>query len=237
MILNRIEKQVDRIIAGLKVNEALKNVRFIREYGSDEAPSPVNGMIAVVSVRDMSTEKSYIGGYLSPSIKGESYNAVVEIRVYAPATENGSGLSEVVSEILLGLKTADAEKTITHSEAASIEFENCGNAMLKCEGKILGGVEKATCTRKNSFTEIKEFFNDKPVERIVSNEWELTFVMKITDKTPFLERDSFKSLELDLAKKKIIYTDCKVLEFSSVTQGSGSILATVKISADERKII
>ena len=42
------------------------------------------------------------------------------------------------------------------------EFENCGNAMLKCEGKILGGVEKATCTRKNSFTEIKEFFNDKP---------------------------------------------------------------------------
>ena len=63
--MNRIEKQVDRIIAGLKVNEALKNVRFIREYGSDEAPSPVNGMIAVVSVRDMSTEKSYIGGYLS----------------------------------------------------------------------------------------------------------------------------------------------------------------------------
>ena len=117
------------------------------------------------------------------------------------------------------------------------EFENCGNAVLKCEGKILGGVEKATCTRKNSFTEIKEFFNDKPVERIVSNEWELTFVMKITDKTPFLERDGFKSLELDLAKKKIIYTDCKVLEFSSVTQGSGSILATVKISADERKII
>ena len=108
------------------------------------------------------------------------------------------------------------------------EFENCGNAVLKCEGKILGGVERA---------EIKEFFNDKPVERIVSNEWELTFVMKITDETPFLGRDSFKSLELDLAKKKIIYTDCKVLEFSSVTQGRGSILATVKISADERIII
>ena len=24
------------------------------------------------------------------------------------------------------------------------EFENCGNAVLKCEGKILGGVERAT---------------------------------------------------------------------------------------------
>ena len=108
---------------------------------------------------------------------------------------------------------------------------------MKCEGKILGGVERATCTRKNSFTEIKEFLNDKPVERIVSNEWELTFEMRLTDETPFLERDSFKSLELDLAKKKIIYMDCKVLEFSSVTHSSGSILATVKISADERKII
>ena len=117
------------------------------------------------------------------------------------------------------------------------EFENCRNAVLKCEGEILGGVEKATCTRKNSFTEIKEFFNDKPVERIVSNEWELTFKMRIADETPFLERDSFKSLELDLAKKKIVYTDCRVIEFSSVTQGSGSILATVKISADEREII
>ena len=105
------------------------------------------------------------------------------------------------------------------------EFENCGNAVLKCEGKILGGVERAACTRKNSFTEIKEFFNDKPVERIVSNEWELTFVMKITDETPFFGGvTAFKSLELDLAKKKIIYTDCKVLEFSSVTQGRGSIL-------------
>lgn len=79
------------------------------------------------------------------------------------------------------------------------EFENCGKAILKCEGKILGGVEKATCTRKNSFTEIKEFLNDKPVERIVSNEWELTFEMRLTDETPFLERDSFKNLELDLA--------------------------------------
>ena len=45
------------------------------------------------------------------------------------------------------------------------EFENCGNAVLKCEGKILGGVEKATCTRKNSFTEIKEFFQLSSSER------------------------------------------------------------------------
>ena len=48
--------------------------------------------------------------------------------------------------------------------------------------------------------------------------------MKITVETPFLERDSFKSLELDLAKKKIIYTDCKVLEFSSVIRAEEAFL-------------
>lgn len=100
------------------------------------------------------------------------------------------------------------------------EFENCGNAMLKCEGKILGGVEKATCTRKNSFTEIKEFFNDKPVERIVSNEWELTFVMKITDKTPFLERDSFKSLELTLQRRKSFTRIAKCLNFQALLRAA-----------------
>lgn len=129
--MNRIEKQVDRIIAGLKVIQSLKGVKFVREYGSNEAPSPVTSTVAVVSVRDMSTAKNYIGGYLSPSIKGESYTADVEIRIYAPATENGSGLSEIVSEILLGLKSADAEKTITHSEAASIEFDPDMNAIYR----------------------------------------------------------------------------------------------------------
>ena len=55
------------------------------------------------------------------------------------------------------------------------EFENCGNAVLKCEGKILGGVERATCTRKNSFTEIKEFFNDKPVAGASLPKWAVGF--------------------------------------------------------------
>lgn len=100
------------------------------------------------------------------------------------------------------------------------EFENCGNAVLKCEGKILGGVEKATCTRKNSFTEIKEFFNDKPVERIVSNEWELTFVMKITDKTPFLERDSFRVLNLTLQRRKSFTRIAKCLNFQALPRAA-----------------
>ena len=110
--MNQIEKQIDRIIAALKLNEELKSVRFVREYGPHNVENPISGLLAVVSVTDTSLSKSYIGGYLSSTIKGDSYAAKAEIRVYAPATENGSGLSEIVSELLTGLKKADSQKII-----------------------------------------------------------------------------------------------------------------------------
>lgn len=128
--MNRVEKQLDRIIAGLKLNDKLKNLKFIREYGSHSAPAPIKGLVAVVSVTDMQTS-SYIGDYLSSSIKGEQFCAKAQIRIYAPATENGSGLSEVVGELLQGLKKADAEKIITKSSATSIEFDADMNAIFR----------------------------------------------------------------------------------------------------------
>ncbi len=131
MIMNQIEKQIDRIIAGLKLNEALKPVRFVREYGSHSTENPISGLLAVVSVTDTTLSKNYIGGYLSSSIKGDSYAAKVEIRVYAPATENGNGLSEIVSELLTGLKKADNEKIIVESDASSIAFDPDMNAIYR----------------------------------------------------------------------------------------------------------
>lgn len=129
--MNQIEKQVDRIIAGLKLNESLKSVRFVREYGSHNIENPVSGLLAVVSVTDTSLSKSYIGGYLSSTVKGDSYSAKIEIRVYAPATENGNGLSEIVSEILTGLKKADSQKIIVESDASPIAFDPDMNAIFR----------------------------------------------------------------------------------------------------------
>ncbi len=129
--MNRIENQVDRIIAGLKLIDELKAVKFVREYASRDVENPVKGLLAVVSVTDMSQSKSYIGDYLSSSIKGEQYAASVQIKVYAPADENGSGLSETVSELLLGLKKADTEKIITRSGASSIGFDPDMNAIFR----------------------------------------------------------------------------------------------------------
>lgn len=129
--MNQIEKQIDRIIAGLKLIDSLKSVRFVREYGSHSVEMPIKGLIAVVSLTDTSQSKSYIGGYMSSSVKGEQYTANAQIRVYAPADENGSGLSEVVSEILTGLKKADGEKIIAESNASSIAFDPDMNAIYR----------------------------------------------------------------------------------------------------------
>lgn len=129
--MNQIEKQVDRIIAGLKLIEELKGVRFVREYGSHKIETPIKGMLAVVSVTDTALSKSYIGGFMSSSVKGDEYAAKVEIRVYAPADENGSGLSEIISEMLIGLKKADSEKLITESSASAIAFDPDMNAIYR----------------------------------------------------------------------------------------------------------
>lgn len=129
--MNQIEKQVDRIVAGLKLIDELKGVRFIREYGSHSVEIPIKGLTAVVSVTDTAQSKSYIGGYLSSGIKGEEYTARVEIRVYAPTDENGSGLSEIVSAMLVGLKKADTEKIITDSTATPIAFDANMNSIYR----------------------------------------------------------------------------------------------------------
>ena len=131
MIMNQIEKQIDRIIAALKLNEGLESVRFVREYGPHNVENPISSLLAVVSVTDTSLSKSYIGGYLSSTIKGDSYAAKAEIRVYAPATENGSGLSEIVSELLTGLKKADSQKIIVESDASPIAFDPDLNAIYR----------------------------------------------------------------------------------------------------------
>lgn len=129
--MNPIEKQIDRIIAGLKLIEKLKPLRFVREYGSHSAENPINSFLAVVSVTDTSLSKSFIGDYLSSSVKGDCYKANAEITVYAPADENGEGLSEIVSELLIGLKKADSEKIIEQSSASSISFDPDLNAIYR----------------------------------------------------------------------------------------------------------
>ena len=129
--MDRIQRQIDALVVRLKHQDAMAGIRFVREYANAEVETPVRGLLAVVCIVGTSREKGYIGGYLTSSVRGEAYSAHVEIRVYAPQSENGSGLSEAVSELLEGLKEADEERIITAASAASIEFDPDTNAIFR----------------------------------------------------------------------------------------------------------
>ena len=129
--MNRIKAEVDRIVARLKENSALSGIRFVREYSSNQLESPIDGWLAAVCITDVKLCKSYVGGYMSSSIRGEVYSAGVEIRLFAPAEENGSGLSELAGEIISTLSEAKNELNISSVTASAIGFDPNSDAVYR----------------------------------------------------------------------------------------------------------
>lgn len=129
--MNRIKAEVDRIVARLKENSALSGIRFVREYSSNQLESPIDGWLAAVCITDVKLSKSYVGGYMSSSLRGEVYSAGVEIRLFAPAEENGSGLSELASEIISTLSEAKNELNISSVTASAIGFDPNSDAVYR----------------------------------------------------------------------------------------------------------
>ena len=129
--MNRIKAEVDRIVARLKENSALSGIRFVREYSSNQLESPIDGWLAAVCITDVKLSKSYVGGYMSSSIRGEVYSAGVEIRLFAPAEENGSGLSELAGEIISTLSESKNELNISLVTASAIGFDPNSDAVYR----------------------------------------------------------------------------------------------------------
>ena len=59
------------------------------------------------------------------------YSADTELRVYAPAGENGAGLSGVISEMLRALELFDERRIVTKREVGSIEFDSDLGAIFR----------------------------------------------------------------------------------------------------------
>lgn len=129
--MTQIQHQIDELVFKLKRRAAFEQVRFVREFDTEPVETPIRRITAVVGILQTAREKGYLGGYLSSSVKGERYSAKAEIRIYAPADENGSGLSELVSEMLGALSEADEDKIITDACASSIEFDPDLNAVFR----------------------------------------------------------------------------------------------------------
>lgn len=131
MSMNQITTQLDRIIARIRLNEKLKGVKFIREHTSQSVEVNLSSFLAVVAVTDTALSKRFVGDYLSPSVKGEQFSARVQIFVYAPADENGNGLSEITCELMQGLKKADTEKIISEVSVSAIDFDADMNSIYR----------------------------------------------------------------------------------------------------------
>lgn len=129
--MNQITTQLDRIIARIRLNEKLKGVKFIREHTSQSVEVNLSSFLAVVAVTDTALSKRFVGDYLSPSVKGEQFSARVQIFVYAPADENGNGLSEITCELMQGLKKADTEKIISEVSVSAIDFDADMNSIYR----------------------------------------------------------------------------------------------------------
>lgn len=131
MSMNQITTQLDRIIARLRLNEKLKGVKFIREHTSQSVEVNLSSFLAVVAVTDTALSKRFVGDYLSPSVKGEQFSTRVQIFVYAPADENGNGLSEITCELMQGLKKADTDKIISEVSVSAIDFDADMNSIYR----------------------------------------------------------------------------------------------------------
>lgn len=131
MSMNQITTQLDRIIARIRLNEKLKGVKFIREHTSQSVEVNLSSFLAVIAVTDTALSKRFVGDYLSPSVKGEQFSARVQIFVYAPADENGNGLSEITCELMQGLKKADTDKIISEVSVSAIDFDADMNSIYR----------------------------------------------------------------------------------------------------------
>lgn len=129
--MTAIREQLDAIILGLKRLSVTDGVRFVREYAAEMMEAPITGFIAAVGVTNTERSQGFLGSDATASLKGEMFAADVEIRVYAPYHTNGSGLSEMVSGMLTGLREADEAGIITAASASAIEFDAENNAVFR----------------------------------------------------------------------------------------------------------
>ena len=142
-----IREQTDCMIRRLKTQESMQNVRFVRAFGDENIETPIQGFLAAVSIISTSQSQDFVGEWAASGVKGCMYTAEVEIRVYSPYHETGSGLSEMVSTMMTGLKEADEEKLITAAAASSIEFDKELNSVFR---KLCFTMEFCLCEEGNA---------------------------------------------------------------------------------------
>lgn len=120
---------------------------------------------------------------------------------------------------------------------ADFAFEKGDDIIIRLNGKIVGGVKKATCRIENTFYDISQFLTDVPVERITGKVYNIELVMNNSRKLDFLQGQSFDCLEIFNTKKTVTYKDCFISSVTASITAKNAVEYTVKITARERREI
>lgn len=120
---------------------------------------------------------------------------------------------------------------------ADFAFEKGDDITIRLNGKIVGGVKKATCKIENTFYDISQFLTDVPVERMTGKRYNIELVMNNSGKLDFLQGQSFERLEIFNTKKIDTYKDCFISSVTASISAKNAVEYTVKITARERREI
>lgn len=118
---------------------------------------------------------------------------------------------------------------------ADFVFVKGEDITIKLNGEVLGGVQKAVCTTKKSFSDIKEFLTDIPVARVEEKKYEITLTLNSQSFDDF--ENELESIEFSDSSKTVIYTKCSVEEAQSTVNAKGNVEYKVKITSEERNVL
>lgn len=120
---------------------------------------------------------------------------------------------------------------------ADFAFDKGDDITIRLNGKIVGGVKKATCNIENTFYDISQFLTDTPVARMTGKKYNIELVMNCSGKLDFLQGQSFEKLEIFNTKKIVTYTDCYISSVTANISAKNAVEYTVKITAFGRREI
>lgn len=115
-------------------------------------------------------------------------------------------------------------------------FAKGSNVEIRLDEKTLGGVKKAVCTTKNSYTDIGSFLSDIPVYREAESSYAIELTMDCSEDNVFESESRFGCLEFVGADKTEQFLDCTVENVRKIINSDGNIESVVIIRAEERKV-
>lgn len=115
-------------------------------------------------------------------------------------------------------------------------FAKGDDVVIRVDGEILGGVQKAVCSTQNTVENIEEFLTDIPVAKIAESKYGILLTMNSQSQDLF-DNTVFDSIEFSDESASLRYLNCHVDSIESEIKPKGFIEYKVKITAESREVL